>query len=208
MQQNYDGLTIVGLAQGGAATLLVALQASPTAAVVASGYSILQDQVNYAGFEQMLIPKNRVTFAAARVRELMASNLTRYLFTWGRNEGDFNKLEADLGPTSAYFASVPGFRAQVHDGGSEFPMPAVASYLAEQLRRVRFRATAVVSSGNHFSTTWIGLQVARSYEVQASSNFLTWESVRLLTNGEASLYFEYVPGHLETKRFFRLRELP
>ena len=186
---------------------LVSLQAEPMAAVVASGYSVLLQQINYAGCNQILLPKVDVWFSKDRIRALMASMQTQYLFSWGRAETDYYKIEAEAGPTPAYFASVTGFRAHIHNGGHAFPIPAVTSFLDEQLRRLRLRAGQVEASGTSFFATWNGLQATRSYEVQSSTNFQQWESALRVTNPSPNLRFEFVPTPFDSKRFFRIQEL-
>ena len=200
LKATYDGLLVVGLSQGGAAALLVSLQAEPMAAVVSSGYSILMQQIQYAASNQILLPKVDLWFAKDRMRNRMTNMQTRYFFTWGRAEADFYKIEAEAGPTPAYFAPVPQFRAFIHDGGHEFPMPAVASFLDEQLRRLRLRTVGVGGSGSYCFTTWTGLQPARSYEIQTSTNFQTWPSALSVTNPVSDLRFEYIPGLFDATR--------
>ena len=204
----YDGLLVVGLSQGGAAALLISLQAEPMGAVVASGYSILLQQIQYAACNQILLPGVDVWFPQDRMRDLMTKMQTRYFFSWGRREADFYKIEAEAGPTPAFFASVSQFRAFIHDGGHAFPMPAVASFLDEQLRRLRLRSSSVGGFGGYFFTTWTGVQPIRTYEVQTSTNLLTWDLALSVTNPVADFHFDYLQRSSDARRFFRIRETP
>ena len=56
LQSKYARTVVLGLSQGGDAALLNALQTRPTAAVVASGFSVLDEVLSWANSEQIIVP--------------------------------------------------------------------------------------------------------------------------------------------------------
>jgi len=133
LKKHYENVFVLGYSQGGAATLLVALQSQPAAAVVASGYSVLDDKIEYSGFEQIVIPSLRVRYSAENIRKAMGTSPTRFLFTYGRGETSVYKIEAEEGYTSKFFAGLKNVRFLTHDGGHKLPNKQVIEFIMDEV---------------------------------------------------------------------------
>jgi len=206
LQAQYDGLVIMGLSQGGAAALLVALQARPTGAMVASGYSILLQQIQWAGSNQIMIPNIDVWYARDRIRDLMLLSRTQFLFTWGRAETNYYKIEAETGLTSAYFKSVPNYQSAVHPAGHEFSFTEVAGFLNKMVRALSLRGTSSQSTGKDFRMSWSGLVTGATYELQYSPDLVQWKKVRRWSQEENARSVDLIENAGSVQGFYRLLE--
>ena len=136
MKSCFDQTVVAGVSQGGAATLINALQSKPTAAVVSSGHSLLFDQVEYAGHNQLLnVPGYASLAKSGTLVKAMTSSPTAWLFTWGRAELDIYKVEADTGFTASYIEPLPQVDVNIHDGGHEFPIENVRAFISRTIFR-------------------------------------------------------------------------
>jgi hypothetical protein len=134
MKSCYTRTVLAGLSQGGAAVLLTALQAAPTAAVVAAGHSLLFDQLEYAGHSQLL---NVPGYAALAKRDTLVAALggspTRWLFAWGRADGDVYRVESSTRYTAGAIEPLANVDVSIHDGGHVFPVAAMQAFLQAAL---------------------------------------------------------------------------
>jgi hypothetical protein len=127
----YRSLILAGLSQGGAAVLLASLQAKPRAAIVASGYSTLVKKIAWSGFEQIVLPSGIYwgIHDAATLRAQIAALPTQYLFSWGKNDSAYYKLEVENEFTCKAFARLRNVHCTVHDGGHVFPVEDIKAFL-------------------------------------------------------------------------------
>jgi hypothetical protein len=134
MKSCFDRTVLAGLSQGGAAVLLTAMQAMPTAAVVAAGHSLLFDQLEWAGHNQLL---NVPGYAALAKRDTLVAALgnspTRWLFAWGRADTDFYMVEASTRYTANAIDPLANVDISIHDGGHVFPVAAMQAFLQSAL---------------------------------------------------------------------------
>jgi hypothetical protein len=134
MKSCFSRTVVAGLSQGGAAAMLTALQAAPTAAVVAAGHSLLFDQLEYAGHSQLLSVPG---YAALAKRDTLVSALgaspTRWLFAWGRADSDVYKVESATGYTAGAIDPLANVDISIHDGGHVFPVAAMQAFLQSAL---------------------------------------------------------------------------
>jgi len=127
----YRSLILAGLSQGGAAVLLASLQAKPRAAIVASGYSSLVRKIAWSGFEQIVLPSGLYwgIHDAATLRARIAALPTRYLFSWGKDDSAYYKLEVENEFTCKAFARLRNVHCAAHDGGHVFPVEDIKAFL-------------------------------------------------------------------------------
>jgi hypothetical protein len=130
LQTHYRYVVPMGLSQGGDAALNVALQSKPAGAVVASGFSVYDQQLTWANLEQVIIPGAYRDFNT-RVHATIASSPTKYFFTSGAAEGVTWGLDAQTKATCQFFSDLPTVRCQIHGGGHVFPLPEVRSFLQD-----------------------------------------------------------------------------
>ena len=134
LKARYRHLVVLGLSQGGMAALLVALQAAPDGAFIASGYSVLNDPFYGANIEQIIIPSLDTRLGFAQVKATIATSPTQFVFSYGRKEPDIYGLEAAEGRTAAALASLTNVEFAVHAGGHEFGDECVRVFLQRTLR--------------------------------------------------------------------------
>ena len=136
MKTCFDKTVVAGLSQGGAATLLNALQSKPTAAVVSAGHSLLFDQVEYAGHNQLLnVPGYASLAKSANLVAALTASPSKWLFSWGRLDSDIYKVEAETGFTASYIRPLANVKVSIHDGGHEFPVADVRAFVANSVSR-------------------------------------------------------------------------
>jgi hypothetical protein len=124
----YDQTVVIGLSQGGKASLLVSMQSDPTLAVIASGYTALPTWG--AGFGQILIPGVNETFLDPDVvASRLAAQETRYLFCYGRDEVGAYKIEAEEQYVCRKLSSLENVECVVHEGGHEFPLGVIQDFV-------------------------------------------------------------------------------
>lgn len=98
MQSCFQETAVLGLSQGGAATLLVSLQSRPTYAVVASGHSLVFAQLLNSGANQIVgVPGYFDLFREEVFVDKLKESSTSWLFTWGKAEPRIYGLEAGGG---------------------------------------------------------------------------------------------------------------
>jgi hypothetical protein len=131
LKGRYKKVVIAGLSQGGEAALLNALQSAPDLAIVASGFSVLTESLDWAGFQQIIIPGLRQYFTNDRIREIIGKSATHYLFTYGAGEAGAYRVEADEQITCRYLTGLPNVSCAVHGGGHVYDLVSVGNFLAQ-----------------------------------------------------------------------------
>jgi hypothetical protein len=129
---DYDKVVVAGLSQGGAATLLNALQSHPQVAIIASGFSVVNAWVKGAGYNQILIPGLQQRWTNEAMRARMQEIPTRFLFTYGQEETSTYKMEAYERLTCRYFAALPNVECGIHANGHIFPVEIMRQFLSRE----------------------------------------------------------------------------
>ena len=132
LQQHYATVVVAGLSQGGAATLLNALQSHPQVAIIASGFSVVNAWVKGAGYNQILIPGLQQRWTNEAIRARMQGLPTRFLFTYGQEETSTYKMEAYERLTCRYFAALPNVECGIHEYGHIFPVEIMRQFLSRE----------------------------------------------------------------------------
>jgi hypothetical protein len=123
---------VAGLSQGGAAALYVALQASPSQAIVSSGYTVLAEKGTNtdAGFQQLVgVPGSEIIASPDGFIRSIRNSRTSYLFTWGRTDSLYFRQEALYSYTASLLQQVPNALGVSHDGGHIFPVNEIMNFL-------------------------------------------------------------------------------
>jgi hypothetical protein len=136
LKKKYKKVIVVGLSQGGLASMIVSLITHPTASVVSTGYSVLFDNAYSAGIDQLNIPGLFNTFSSDSVRRNIKNNQTQYFFSWGKNETyagyqneNINHITENYFNDSIHTSYFYNFYNHV------FPRPQVDSFLYEMVAR-------------------------------------------------------------------------
>ena len=122
---------VAGYSQGGAASLLLGLLTHPNFAVVASGHSVIHNDVPISGPDQIsgLIEYGRLNRAAELRAAIAQRPSTRFLFTWGRNDSSSYQIETLRKPTVRALIGLPNVETMIHPGGHILPGPAIRLFL-------------------------------------------------------------------------------
>lgn len=126
----FQETAILGLSQGGAATLLVSFQAKPTYGVVASGHSILFRMTLPAAANQIVgVPSYHELFREEVLIPKIKKSPTLWMFTWGVKESGVYGFEARGGPTFSTLAGLDNVVAEGHGRGHVFPQADVLKFM-------------------------------------------------------------------------------
>lgn len=129
-KNRYAKTAIVGLSQGGAATLYIAVHSMPDIALISSGHSVLFNDVNIGGANQLLgVPGYVNLFEGGNLRNQLQNSTTNYFFSWGRREGDYYGIESSDKLTASWIEDLHNVDVAIHDGGHEFPVKEIQEYL-------------------------------------------------------------------------------
>lgn len=125
----YDRIAVAGLSQGGYATLISSLQSQPDVAIVASGFSVTFETVEWAGQDQIVIPGMHQRLSNESIRTTISQSRTHFLLTYGTGESDYYKMEAEEAPTAKYFSGIPNVEVKVHNGRHTFPVDVIEEFI-------------------------------------------------------------------------------
>lgn len=136
MKGCFGKTVVAGLSQGGGATMLNALQSKPTLAIVSSGHSLLFDQLEWSGSNQLVnVPGYSHLAKASYLVDSLNNSPSKWLFTWGRGETDFYKIESDTRFTANYIEPLQNVDVTIHDGGHVFPVQEIKLFISQNLNR-------------------------------------------------------------------------
>ncbi len=129
LQQRHESVVVAGLSQGGGAALLTSLQSQPTAAVIASGFSVIMERIHWSGHNQIIIPGIGQAYSNENVREKIKASPTQFLFTYGRQESVIYRIEAEERYSCDFLAECPNVRCESHDDGHIFHVAITSDFL-------------------------------------------------------------------------------
>ncbi|MDG2989974.1 hypothetical protein L3556_03355 [Candidatus Synechococcus calcipolaris G9] len=133
LNECYETTIVAGLSQGGGATLLNALQSRPDIAIVASGHSVLMNQFEWSGHNQIIIPTGvygRVTDPDLITQKLRVLP-TQFLFTYGKDEIGLFKIEAEEEVTCQLLYTLENVTCLIHGDGHIFPQIEIKEFLSQ-----------------------------------------------------------------------------
>lgn len=133
MQSCFGKTVVAGLSQGGAAALLNALQSRPNQAIVASGYSVIAEEVEWGAHSTLIgVPGYAELFNGSLLAKKLEESPTSYLFSWGTGEIGTFLIDAKEGRTKNFIGHLPNVTVSIHDGGHVFPVSAIKSFLSDK----------------------------------------------------------------------------
>jgi len=130
LKTQYDRVVVIGLSQGGEAALYNSLQSHPDGAVIASGFSVLNDTFMDGALGQIIVPGMKERLMNQDVFNGIRGFRTRYLFSWGKLEKGIYKVEAELGCAAEFFSPLINVTCVSHNKGHAFPEAEVAEFLS------------------------------------------------------------------------------
>lgn len=120
LQASYARVALIGLSQGAHAALLAGIATAPTSVLVASGYSVLYDRVEYADLDQLMIPGLTRLYGADSLAAKMARQPTAFAFTFGTEDEGPIRFDARSELTCARFRAVANVRCLIAPIRHEF----------------------------------------------------------------------------------------
>ncbi|WP_332910196.1 hypothetical protein [Algoriphagus boritolerans] len=134
LKLKYSQTIIMGLSQGGLATMINALESEPDIAIVSSGYSVLNEKIEWSGHDQIIIPGISKRLRAENVKDELAQSKTSWLFTYGLKEKGIYKMEANQSLTASLIDDLPNVDVDIHQEGHQFPVKEINRFLQNKLK--------------------------------------------------------------------------
>lgn len=128
----YKTTILAGLSQGGAATLINAKQSNPDIAIVSSGVSILNSKAEWSGAGTQLhavLELSKLSDKEYLVKTL-ESSMTKWFFSWGKNEIGTYKIEAEDSLTANAIKHLSNVTVSIHNEGHVFPYYDIVDFLS------------------------------------------------------------------------------
>jgi hypothetical protein len=122
---------VAGYSQGGAASLLLGLLAQPDFAIVASGHSVIHNDVPISGPDQIsgLVEYGKLNRTVELRNAISQRPDTRFLFTWGLKDSSSYQIETQRKPTINALADLPNVETMIHPDGHILPGPTMRLFL-------------------------------------------------------------------------------
>lgn len=114
---------VAGYSQGGAASLLLGLLTQPDYAIVASGHSVIHNDVPISGPDQIsgLVEYGKLNRTKELRDAISRRPATRFLFTWGLKDSTSYQIETQRKPTIKALADLPNVETTIHPDGHILP---------------------------------------------------------------------------------------
>lgn len=136
MKSCFHQTIVAGLSQGGAAALINARYSEPTAAIVASGHSILNDKTEWSGHSQIIgVPGYAELARKENLVRVLGSSPTQWMFSWGRGEIGTYRIEANEGVTANAIIHLSNVTIVTHEEGHVFPVTEIQAFLKSALSK-------------------------------------------------------------------------
>ena len=131
LKRCHNRVGVAGYSQGGAASLLLGLLTQPDFAIVASGHSIIHNDIPISGQDQIsgLVEYGRLNRKAELQMAISQSPKTRFLFTWGRNDSSSYQQETITQPTITALQALSNVETIIHRDGHILPGPTMREFL-------------------------------------------------------------------------------
>lgn len=134
LKRQYSHTIVTGLSQGGAAAVLIGIEASPSITVSASGLFELGRDLGYGGFNSsLLFPGLQRTIFKEWLPHQLRVTETDFLILNGSREEGFAGEDAREGWTCGMLSGMPRVTCLSHAGGHIYPSESVKRYLSRRL---------------------------------------------------------------------------
>ncbi|MBF0267967.1 MAG: hypothetical protein HQL44_05205 [Alphaproteobacteria bacterium] len=130
LRKSYPKLVIAGLSQGGQAAAILSTLSNPDGAIIASGYSVLNDKYEIAGMDQLAASGLYELYSQEAIKAWLAKGKTQSLFTWGSQEGGVYGMDAMSQLTCESFKEFKNVQCRVHPAGHVYWQPYVTDFLS------------------------------------------------------------------------------
>lgn len=134
LKKKYKKVVIIGCSQGGYGSLLVSLITKPKGSVVSSGFSILFQDIFWAGLDQVISSDISNLISNDVIYDSIINSPTKYFFSYGNQEIAYYYLEATKGYTKSFFEPLKNVTFYSGNFGHTFPQPATEKFIREVIR--------------------------------------------------------------------------
>lgn len=135
LKNKYKYCYIVGLSQGGSASLYVSLLTEPSGTIVASGFSVLFEKFTYMSLNQIIGDGIDTLFTNQKIYNTILAQNTKYGFTYGSLDISTYKAEAENNYTCNYFSLLSNVFCYSGSWGHNFATPIPTESLIEDIIR-------------------------------------------------------------------------
>lgn len=122
-------VVLAGLSQGGFTTLLNSFFSKPDFAIVASGYSPINDSIYISGFDQFVMPNLTVNFSFQKIKTKIQNSNTRYFFSYGIDDHAFYRNENTYKRMLMELRQFGNAKVCLFKGGHMFPIDSISCWL-------------------------------------------------------------------------------
>lgn len=129
IKTKYNSVGVVGLSQGGMATVINSIVTKPNLAVVASGYSNFFDTIQVSSITQIIYPGISRKLHPDSLIKRFNQTKTKFLFTYGYNDDDIYQIEAIKRQTEQKFSILENCIFKTHPTGHNFSKDDIDSFL-------------------------------------------------------------------------------
>jgi hypothetical protein len=127
---------LVGLSQGGMASMILSLMTEPTAAVIASGFTTLIYNDYYADINQIIIPDWTTKFSQQNTYDIIDRKSTYYLFSYGENDNYYYALDRQDSITYNVLRGTNKVSLSTTNYGHTFPLvPVMRDFMTSNIER-------------------------------------------------------------------------
>jgi hypothetical protein len=136
LKRRYRKTIVTGLSQGGAAAVLVGIEARPNITVAASGLMEITRDLGYGGYNSALLfpGLQRAIFRDWLPERLRVTDVD-FLILGGVHDGGLAGQDAREGWTCNMLADMPNVKCLSHSGGHIYPSEVVKNYLTSRSHR-------------------------------------------------------------------------
>lgn len=175
LKRSYEETILAGLSQGGLASLLILLQAEPDIAIISSGYSILNNVIEWSNADQILIPGYDFSalYNGSKLVARLRDRRTDLLFTWGKNEAGIYRIEARNAISCSLLKRAPNVSCAMHEKGHSFPVREIRDFLRGRREKVRQLQRNTGAPDQKMAAQTMparGMNVEAPYDVKKTSN--------------------------------------
>lgn len=193
LKKRYNKVIVLGCSQGGLAALFASLKAKPYASVISSGYSILFDQIDWSGQNQIMFPGLFDKYKASIIRDSLLNINTKFIFTYGLFETDFYKVEARNELTKNFFAGNPRLTFSSDSNAHTYPQPRVQNYLFSVLTpeiKLNYSRDTLLATNSSL--------LLKVYK-EAGLTYKWYRNDSLIANANQNSYLVTLPGRYKAK---------
>ena len=134
MKQCSKKNLVIGLSQGGLASLYAALESDPSVAIVASGFSLFMEKIKWSGFNDFLgLPYDQSIISNNDLTNAIKKSKSKFIFTWGLNESLYYREDAKIAYTASFLKNLENVSWIIHSEGHTYPIGEIKNLIPKEI---------------------------------------------------------------------------